>query len=139
MQDTLKEIKDIGIIKSSIETLKVEIEQLKQMNSNQSPFVLLQKNLSDLDKNMWYLNQQLDKKVDKEVFEEIETTFYSVHSEHKIIQKKLQVVEEMLINNRSECFNQVNDLEKFFVSKNENIKQAICHLCRNLKVTNPLI
>jgi hypothetical protein len=52
MQDTLKEIKDIGIIKSSIETLKVEIEQLKQMNSNQSPFVLLQKNLSDLDKNM---------------------------------------------------------------------------------------
>lgn len=118
--------------------MKAEIEKLKSWADESQSIVMLQRNVETMDKNMRYLNEQLEKGFKKEQFDELESTFYKIQSEHKIFKMKIQTVEDMLVNYRGECFSQINDLEKFFISKNENLKQAICHLCRNLKVTNPL-
>jgi predicted RNase H-like nuclease (RuvC/YqgF family) len=118
--------------------MKAEIDKLKSGTESNQSIMMLQKNVETMDKNMRFLNEQFEKGLKKEQFDELESSLYKIQSEHKIFQMKLQTVEDMLVNYRGECFNQINDLEKFFISKNENLKQAICHLCRNLKVTNPL-
>ena len=139
MEEALKELREITHLKSSIDALRSEVEIVKQNPNIEKALILLEQNHENLNKNMIYLKDQFEQCVLKSTFEELESTFYSIHSEHKILQKKLQTIEEMFVNNRNDFFNQIAEMEKFFISKNENIKQAICHICRSCKVVNPLI
>ena len=86
-----------------------------------------------------FLKEQMEKEHKNASSEKFESSFLSFHSEHKLIQKKVEMIEDMLVKNRNDYFSQITELEKFFISKNENIKQAICYMCRTLKITNPLI
>ena len=83
---------------------------------------------------MIYLKNQLDTTVLKTTFEELENTFYSIHCEHKIIQKKVQAIEEISVSQRKEFYGHLAELEKFVISKNETMKQTISQICRNLGI-----
>ena len=133
------EIRELNDFKNSIEGVREDIENLKNNNDIKKSLLLLEENDENLNQNLIYLKEKIEKYSQKPMLDEIETSIYSVHSDHKIMQKKVQVIEDMLVSNRNDFVNQASDLEKFFIGKNENLKQAICHIWRTLKVTNPLI
>ena len=122
------EIRELNDFKNSIEGVREDIENLKNNNDIKKSLLLLEENDENLNQNLIYLKEKIEKYSQKPMLDEIETSIYSVHSDHKIMQKKVQVIEDMLVSNRNDFVNQASDLEKFFIGKNENLKQAICHI-----------
>ncbi|CAI2371967.1 unnamed protein product [Moneuplotes crassus] len=134
-----KEIKDITNIKNDIENMKNELANCKQSQDITNSLLLLEENDENLNQNVILLKELVEKCVQKSSLDQLEDTVISVDSEHKIFQKKIEMIESMIVKNRNDYLSQLSELEKFCVSKNENLSQAICHICRNLNITNPLI
>lgn len=90
----------MNALRDSIDAIKVDIQNLKNNTSMEKAMVMLEKNHESLNQNMLFLKEQLENCIQKSAFEELENTLYSIHSEHKIIQKKVQTIEEMFVNSR---------------------------------------
>mmetsp|Transcript_6289 Transcript_6289/g.5404 ORF Transcript_6289/g.5404 Transcript_6289/m.5404 type:complete len:363 (+) Transcript_6289:26-1114(+) len=132
MENVTKEIEELNIFKDSfkdnLKDFKGEIDILKENSDIKHSLLLLEENDENLNKNLMYLKEKIEKYISKPVSNELENNFYNVHSEHKIMQKKVNVIENMFISNRNELGEQMTELEKLFITKNENLNQAICHI-----------
>ena len=95
--------------------------------------------IEKLNGSVSFVKLKNEDKADKGDFDVLETTFYSIHSNHKLMQKKILAIEDLLTGQRKDYFSQLTEIEKYFISKNETIKQAIGDICRSLNIINPLI